>query len=231
MKFLTASWSHLFLATFAVPEELLKPRLVSSLDLDRREGQCFVSLVAFDFLDTRVFGIPWPGYRRFPELNLRFYVRYGEQRGVMFLRELVPKRWVAWLARRLYHEPYLATPMSSEVRETDRTLEVEHRIEMNGRIHRLRAVGQKPPFVPSPDSLEHFFKEHEWGFGVAKGRLLRYRVRHPVWAIYPVQSYEIDLNWAEVYGPQWNVMQGQQPISTILAVGSPVEVFWREKLG
>src|SRR5882672_8618368 len=88
-SFLTARWTNLFLATYAVPQELLRPRLPPGLDLDLRDGQAFVSLVAFDFLDTRVLGVPWPGYRNFPELNLRFYVRHGERRGVVFVREYV----------------------------------------------------------------------------------------------------------------------------------------------
>src|SRR2546423_13280170 len=97
--FLTARWSKLFLATYAVPPALLRPRLAAGLELDTRDGQAFVSLVAFDFLDTRVLGVPWPGFRDFAELNLRFYVRRGADRGVMFVREFVPQRLVAWMAR------------------------------------------------------------------------------------------------------------------------------------
>src|SRR5215831_17753645 len=96
--FLTARWSNLFLATYAVPPSLLWKRLPPGLELDMRDGQAFVSLVAFDFHDTRVLGIPWPGYRNFPELNLRFYVRHGADRGVMFVREFVAQRLVAWVA-------------------------------------------------------------------------------------------------------------------------------------
>src|SRR5215468_781631 len=94
--FLTARWTNLFLATYAVPDDLLRPHLPPGLELDRRDGRAFASLVAFDFLDTRVLGVPWPGYRNFPEVNLRFYVRHGEQRGVVFVREFVPLRLVAF---------------------------------------------------------------------------------------------------------------------------------------
>src|SRR5262245_57354345 len=97
--FLTARWQHLFLANFSVSPELLRPRLHPDLELDTREGQAFVSLVAFRFLDTRVLGIGWPGYRNFAELNLRFYVRHQGERGVVFVREFVPQRLTAWLAR------------------------------------------------------------------------------------------------------------------------------------
>ena len=78
MAFLTARWSNLCLFTYAVPPALLRSRVPPGLELDRREGlegEAFVSLVAFDFLETRVLGVPWPGFREFPEINLRFYVR------------------------------------------------------------------------------------------------------------------------------------------------------------
>src|SRR3954469_19204610 len=116
MPFLTARWSNLCLFTYAVPRELLERRLPPGLELDRRddlEGEAFVSLVAFDFLDTRVLGVPWPGFRNFAELNLRFYVRHGEERGVVFVREFVPQRLVAWMARTLYQEPYQAAPLTA----------------------------------------------------------------------------------------------------------------------
>src|SRR5262249_34292929 len=104
--FLTANWINLFVVTYAVPPEILKPFLWPGLSLDLRGGDAFVSLVVFDFSDTRVRGISWPGYRNFPELNLRFYVRQGTERGVVFIREIVGKRLVAWIARTLYNEPY-----------------------------------------------------------------------------------------------------------------------------
>src|SRR5260221_10578986 len=121
MKFLTARWSNLIIASYVAPRKLLSPLLPPGLELDCRDGQCFVSLVAFDFHNTKVLGVPWPGFQNFLELNLRFYVRHGNQRGVVFVREFVPRRLVAWMARTLYNEPYHASRMSSRVNdETDR---------------------------------------------------------------------------------------------------------------
>ena len=51
-------------------------------------------------------GIPLPFHRNFEEVNLRFYVRSVEKRGVVFVQELVPKRAVAFLANALYNEHY-----------------------------------------------------------------------------------------------------------------------------
>src|SRR5258708_7535528 len=165
-SFLTARWSNVILATYAVPHGLLRPCLPPGLELDLRDGQAFVSLVAFDFIDTRVLGIPWPGYRNFPELNLRFYVRHGNDRGVVFIREYVGKRLVAWIARGIYNEPYRVAPMTNSVKEDTESITVEHRLKVVGKTNVLRVTGSKPAYCPEPGSIEHFFKEHHWGFNL-----------------------------------------------------------------
>jgi len=201
--FLTARWNNLFLATFVVPPDLLLPHLPRGLDLDLRDGRAFASLVGFDFHDTRVLGIPWPGFRNFSEVNLRFYARLGQERGVVFVREFVPQPWVAWMARTLYNEPYLATAMSSTVTDSPESIRVEHRLSFAGKTHTMRAVGDKPAYVPDSTSVEAFIKEHHWGYGKTRGgRTLRYHVWHPVWAVYPVREAHIDLDWGAVYGPE-----------------------------
>ena len=214
MPFLTARWSNLCLLTYAVPPGLLEPRLPRGLALDLRDGEAFASLVAFDFLDTKVLGIPWPGFRDFPEINLRFYVRQGDRRGVMFIREFVPQRWVALLARTTYGEPYLAAPMRSRVTTTEGRLTVEHGLTYAGRENRLMVVGAEPAACPAEDSVEHFFKEHQWGFGGRPGGpCVRYEVAHPRWNCYAVERYELDWDWAGVYGVEFGFLSGREPVS------------------
>jgi uncharacterized protein len=226
MAFLTARWSNLCLLTYAVPPELLEGRLPRGLSLDLREGRAFVSLVAFDFLDTRVLGVPWPGYRDFPEINLRFYVRHGEARGVVFIREFVPRRLVAFLARAIYGEPYLAAPMSSRIMEDERRITVEHRLTFGGRENRVRVVGRKPGVMPDAGSTEHFFKEHQWGFGMGRGgACIRYEVAHPQWECYAVESFELDWDWRGVYGDEFAFLGEAEPCSVVLAAGSAISVF------
>ncbi len=226
IPFLTARWSNLFLATYAVPPNLLRPRLPPGLELDTREGQAFVSLVAFNFLQTRVLGIPWPGYRNFPEVNLRFYVRHGNQRGVTFIREFVPGRLVAWLARLLYNEPYAAVPMRSQAREGPEQLWVTYEFFAAQRWNSVTATGDKPTFQPKEDTPDHFFKEHHWGFGISRsGRLLRYEVTHPIWDVCPIRTFHIDVDWAGVYGPEWEFLNNAAPAYATLAIGSPIAVY------
>lgn len=175
-------------------------------------------------------GIGWPGFRNFPEWNLRFYVKHGEQRGVCFVREFVPQWTVATLARVLYNEPYRAAVMTSRVIDTPDAQSAEYGVRWGGRMHKLAAVGEQPAVRPTADSVEHFFKEHSWGFGTSRrGKLIRYEVWHPEWDVYPVKLFEADVDWGLLYGPQWAVMNGREPDSVVFAVGSEIAVFPKGK--
>jgi uncharacterized protein YqjF (DUF2071 family) len=229
--FLTAQWRNLFLATYPVPPSLLEKRLPPGLQLDTRDSNAFVSLVGFEFLDTRVLGVPWPGYRNFAELNLRFYVHHAGVRGVVFVREFVPQRLVAWMARTLSNEPYLAAPLRAARQEDEQSLSMDYRLTFAGREHRITVTGGKPAFRPAEGSDEHFFKEHHWGYGVTRrGQPIRYQVDHPVWDVYPVRSYSVDLDWTNVYGPEWESLGQTAPYSTVLAAGSAIRVFPKGEL-
>jgi len=229
--FLTARWSNLAIVTYEVPPALLEPHLPAGLELDRRGGAAFASIVAFDFLDTRVWGVPWPGFRTFPEINLRFYVRRGERRGVVFIREFVPRPLVAWLARAIYNEPYLVAPIESAVAGEAPAVVTRRRLRWRGRTHAIEVTGSRPAFRPAEASNEHFFKEHQWGFGRdRRSRPILYEVRHPQWDVYPVRSWSLDLDWAQVYGPRWDVLAREKPVSVLLAVGSAVSVYPRGRV-
>jgi uncharacterized protein len=225
-RFLTARWCNLILANFEVPRALLQPLVPPGCELDRRDGACWASLVGFQFLGTRVLGIGWPGFRNFPEWNLRFYVTHNGERGVCFVREFVPQWSVATIARVLYNEPYRATKMSMAVMDEAGALTATYTVTWAGRVHSLSATGAKPAMRPTADSPEHWFKEHSWGFGTGRrGQLIRYEVNHPEWDVYPVREFEFDLDWALLYGTEWTVMNGVQPASVVLAAGSEISVY------
>ncbi len=231
--FLTAKWKNLINATYAVPPSLLEPYLPSGLNPDIREGNAFVSLVAFEFQDTRLKGIRIPFHANFPEINLRYYVNHNGQRGVAFIREFVPKFWIAWFARQLYNEPYRKIRMKSTNRE-DRgsgTIEVLHNLKTAGKEFFIEARAMHLPYLPESDSLEHFFKEHEFGFGRSRtGKTLRYQVEHPAWDVYPVTEFRHNIDFEMLYGREWRFLNQSVPANVLLAAGSEVKVFGAEKL-
>src|SRR3954466_5569679 len=100
---------------YVVDPRLITPLVPAETEIDFENGETYLSVVGFLFLDTRLFGLPIPLHRDFEEVNLRFYVRRkneGEwRRGVAFVRELVPRAAIAIVARAFYGEPYMALPM------------------------------------------------------------------------------------------------------------------------
>ncbi|MDZ7687150.1 MAG: DUF2071 domain-containing protein [Halobacteriales archaeon] len=230
--FLSARWKNLLNLTYEVPPELLEPHCPDSLELEREDGHSFVSVVGFDFTETCVRGIRFPGYTNFPELNLRFYVRYGGERGVVFIREFVPKRMVAWLARILYDEPYRHSRMktSQELKDASRTWSL--RIRHGGRRHKLEVTtANLSTYVPDEDSRDHFFKEHSWGFNDdGRGGTRRYRVVHPRWAVYDLDDVKVNLDFGLLYGEEWNFLNETEPTHTVFAQGSDVVVYPSENI-
>ena len=126
--------------------------------LDTYQGKAYVSLVAFLFLKTRVFGVPVPLHTDFEEVNLRFYVRRfsGEEwalAGVVFIKEIVPRRAIAGIARLLYNENYVALPMSHEVHLDQTGIRVDYRWQHEDAWHTLRASSTQRPILPQPGAL------------------------------------------------------------------------------
>ncbi len=225
MQFLDARWSNLVLVNYAVDPGFLAPFCPRGVVPDTLDGMGYVSLVAFDFQETRVLGVSWPGYRSFPEINLRFYVREGDRRGVCFVAELVPRRLVAWIARLAYNEPYRHAPMQSRVCRDDGRIRVSHRVLVRSGICRIDVEADDRPQMPGVGSREHFFKEHQWGYGTDRfGRTLRYEVRHPRWCVCPVRRFRLRWDWAGVYGKPWDFLHHASPDSVCLAKGSRIEV-------
>ncbi|CAN5220528.1 DUF2071 domain-containing protein [soil metagenome] len=226
IAFLSAQWRNLILITWSVPPELLRAIAPRGIEPDVRAGRAFVSFVAFDFRDTRVLSVPWPGHIRFPEANLRYYVRQGKRRGVCFVREYVPKPLIAMVARWGYNEQYATAAMDfRKGANGDGEIALDYQMKAHGASARIRVVSGAAVPPPASNSLEHFFKEHEWGYGrFHSGHTLMYRVRHPHWRVHPIKKIDWEIDFAGLYGEEWGFLEEQKPFSAIHAEGSPVTV-------
>ena len=229
-RFLTARWLNLAMLNYEVDPDLLAPHVPSGTVLDRFDGRCFVSMVGFSFAGTRVLGVPIPFHRSFDEVNLRFYVRRetaeGALRGVVFLKEIVPRRATAWLARRLYGENYLALPMK---RRDDLGSSWRRSIAYEwlhgGRWHSLALSIDGLPHTPAEGSQESFITEHYRGYTRRPdGSTLEYRVEHPPWRVWRAPQAELDCDVAALYGADFADFVSATPASAFLAEGSPVSV-------
>jgi uncharacterized protein YqjF (DUF2071 family) len=237
--FLRAAWRHLLMLNYEIDPAVLVPLVPRGTQLDAWNGQAVVSLVGFLFLDARVLGVPVPFHRNFEEINLRFYVRRqlaGEsRRGVVFVREIVPKRAVALVARRLYNENYVAFPMDSRVELPGSSNQMRGHVEYAWRDsasrNSLRATFRGEPAAPADGSEEQFITEHYWGYVVQRdGSTVEYQVAHPPWRVWPADDAGLGGDVPSAYGPQFLPALRAKPRSAFVADGSAVTVFRGERL-
>lgn len=230
--FLTAEWRFLAMLNFRVDPAVLHPYVPQGTELDTWQGEALVSVVGFRFLDTRLLGLPVPFHRDFDEVNLRFYVRRHAanevRRGVTFIREIVPRRAIAAIARLAYNEPYVSYPMRSRTPARSDTEEgggVEYAWHAGGRWQQLRVSTAGSPSHPPAESEAEFITEHYWGYTRQRdGGTVEYEVRHPPWRVWAATEASLDCDAAGLYGPAFAGCLSRAPCSAFLADGSAVSV-------
>ena len=218
--------------SYTVEPAVVVARVPAGTTLDLFDGHALVSVVAFRFVGTRVLGVRVPGHVDFEEVNLRFYVRRdtarGEvRRGVVFVRELVPRAAITWVARWAYREPYQTLPMRSAVAGRRYTYEWRR----DGRWEGVTATTTGAPEVPVAGSMEAFITQHHWGYGRRGDATLEYEVAHVPWRVWSTESGTLTADVAALYGREFVSALSVPPVSTLVAEGSPVTVFRPRALG
>jgi uncharacterized protein YqjF (DUF2071 family) len=228
--FLTAEWRQLAMLNYDIDPALLTPWIPVGTELDLWNGRALVSVVGFLFLKTRVWRIGFPFHRNFEEVNLRFYVRRkapdGWRRGVVFIKEMVPRAVIACAARTFYNENYVCLPMSHALTEKSaeyswRFRERQNRIKVSfGEVQELR-VGSEAEFIT----------EHYWGYSRQRdASTMEYKVEHPRWRVAEAVASELDCDVTGLYGERFKEAICGKPCSAFLAEGSPVTVYCGARL-
>jgi uncharacterized protein YqjF (DUF2071 family) len=185
-----------------------------------------MSLVAFQFLRTRVLGVPVPFHVNFEEVNLRFYVRRPmgreSRRAVVFVRELVPRPAVAAVARTLYNEAYESAPMKSQV--TGFPPHVRYSWSNGSGWDSVEGQATGDASAPEEGSHAAFITEHHWGYTRQRdGGTVEYRVEHPRWMVWRAVSVRVDADLERLYG-RVIAQELTSPASAFIAEGSQVTV-------
>lgn len=219
------------MANYEVAPEILAERLPAGTSLDFHDGKCFISLVAFMFLDTRVLRIPVPFHINFEEVNLRFYVKRETpeetKRGVVFVKEIVPRIAIATVARVFYGEPYEAWKMSHAKKETELIYAWWKRDD----AHSVKVEIGENLGVPAENSHGEFIIEHYWGYTKRGGnRTDEYKVEHPKWELFDVKDHEIKIDFGKLYGAEFAFLNNQKPHSVFMAKGSEIAVYKGAKI-
>ena len=225
--FLQAEWRKLAMANYKVDPKILEPYLPHKTELDFWSNTCYVSLVGFMFLNTKMLGVKIPFHINFEEVNLRFYVRYNDngewKRGVVFIKEIVPKPALTFVANTLYNENYETMPMR-HTWEHNNLLDVEYAWKKNG-WNTFRVSADKIATPIDAGSEAEFITEHYWGYTkLGAEKTAEYGVEHPRWDAYKVNDYQIDVDFAGVYGSEFGFLKNEKPKSVFLAEGSEILV-------
>jgi uncharacterized protein len=231
--FLTAEWRYLVMLNYEVDPALLRPFVPRATELDEWRGRTFASVVGFLFLDTKVCGLPIPFHRDFEEINLRFYVRRraaeGWRRGVVFVKEIVPRLAIAAVARGVYNERYVARRMSHKLELEGGTLRRDSSLSYSWREaegwNHLRATILGDAHETTEGSEEEFITEHYWGYAAQRdGGTVEYQVAHPRWRVWQARDAAFECDTARVYGSQFVEPLSAAPSSAFVAAGSTVAV-------
>lgn len=228
--FLTAAWKKLVLANYSVDPSILAPYLPRGVELDTFNGIHYLSLVGFMFRDTSVMGVKIPFHINFPEVNLRFYVKYNDKgqwkRGVVFLSEIVPKYAVAFIANRIYKENYRRMPMRVTEKADPHQIDTSYEWKFRGQWNQLAVSASSQPLALQPGSEEEFITEHFWGYAkYSDANASEYQVAHPRWDTYKVDSCTIHCDFKALYGEAFSSLTHQVPVSVLFAEGSNIEVY------
>jgi uncharacterized protein len=242
--FLTAEWRNLIFANYAIDRAVLEPLVPYGTELDDFNGVYYGSLVGFYFQNVKMFGaVAVPLHREFEEFNLRFYIRRktdtGWKRGVVFVKEIVPKAAITIVAKTLYGEPYATHPMRHTWKTDGDTQHIEYEWKVGRDWNHIRVRADRAGHAIIPGSDEEFITEHYWGYTARSGkrslrqadategrpaRTSEYEVVHPQWNIYPVQDYAVRCDVPTLYGPTFAPFFTGPPQSVFLADGSAVAI-------
>ncbi|WP_459926071.1 YqjF family protein [Flavobacterium covae] len=235
MNFLTAQWKNLVMANYIVQPDVLQKYLPAGTELDYFNGNCYVSLIGFMFEDTKVLGVKIPNHTHFEEVNLRFYVKRFEngewRRGVVFIKEIVPKSAITLVANTLYKEHYETQIMSHNIKLQAEILRVYYTWNQENTINKIEVNAYDFLSPLDSNSEAEFIMEHYYGYTkYAKNTTYEYEVQHPKWEQYTIKNYHIAVDFEKNYGKEFGFLNTVKPCSVYLAKGSVITVKNKRKI-
>ncbi|HEX8574669.1 MAG TPA: DUF2071 domain-containing protein [Flavobacterium sp.] len=227
--FLTAEWNDLVVINYKIDPKILESYIPTGTVIDLWNEKCYISLIGFMFENVKVLGIKIPFHVNFEEVNLRFYVKRLEnnewKRGVVFIKEIVPKHAISTVANTLYKEHYETLKMRHSKTENETSKVFRYEWQKDKKWNTITMQTAKNPFLIAPGSEAEFITEHYFGYTqYSKNKTIEYGVTHPRWEQLEVINYTIDVDFESTYGSDFAFLQNVQPVSTFLALGSKITI-------
>ncbi|HCQ12981.1 DUF2071 domain-containing protein [Flavobacterium sp.] len=229
MSFLTAEWNDLAMINYEIDPNILNNYIPKGTELDLWNGKCYISLIGFMFENVKVLGIKVPFHVNFEEVNLRFYVKRYEngiwKRGVVFVKEIVPKHAVTIIANTLYNEHYQTLKMRHSRTENEISKRFQYEWFKDAKWNSITMTTEKNTIPIEVNSEAEFITEHYFGYTkFNENKTIEYEVTHPSWKQLKVIDSKIDVDFESIYGKDFKFLQDLQPTSEFLALGSKITI-------
>jgi uncharacterized protein YqjF (DUF2071 family) len=187
-------WHDLLFAHWALPAERVRLLVPAQLELDLFEGKAYVAVAPFHMSGIRArFLPPLPGLSRFPELNVRTYVRYENVPGVYFFSLDAANLPAVWGARIGYGLPYFHAEMSvnskaQQIEYRSRRLQDSRPAEFRGSYWPV-----SEPTRREKSALEYFLTERYCLYAIRRGKVFRSHIHHLPWPLQEAEA-KIEVN-------------------------------------
>lgn len=229
MSFLTAEWNDLAMFNYEIDPNILENYVPKGTELDLWYGKCYISLIGFMFENVKVLGIKVPFHINFEEVNLRFYVKRLEngkwKRGVVFVKEIVPKHAITIVANTLYNEHYQTMKMRHSRTESETSKSFKYEWFKDAKWNSIAMKTEKKAIPIELNSEAEFITEHYFGYtNYNKDKSIEYAVSHPRWEQLKVIQSKIDVDFESIYGKDFKFLQELKPTSEFLAIGSKITI-------
>jgi hypothetical protein len=178
-----ADWADTLFIHFRFDPTFLQPRI--PLELDIFEGSAFISLVAFTQRRLRPrWGGPATEMLSTPLaqhafLNLRTYVRQGNQRGIYFMAEWISNRLAVLIGPAMYGLPYRLGRL--DYRTSVGRLSRRVRAESGEFFCRASWDGAAAARICPAGSEAEFLLERYAAFTLRDGVLRKFQIAHAPW--------------------------------------------------
>jgi uncharacterized protein YqjF (DUF2071 family) len=189
------TWNDLLFAHWSFPPEQIRPLVPPELELDLFDGKAWLAVTPFWMSNVRLRCLPAiPGTSRFPEMNLRTYVRWPinadhiKSRPGVFFFSLDAGSLAAVLAARLsFGLPYFwsrmaVKPLNDGFRYTSRRRSDVLPAEVEVDYRPAGPVGDRK------NPLEQFLTERYCLYAVRNHRVWRAEIHHAPWSLQPAEA-------------------------------------------
>lgn len=197
------TWSDLLFAHWPIPPSSVQPLLPRGLLLDTFDNWAWIGVVPFRMSHVRRRPMPvLPWFSRFPELNVRTYVRSQDKPGVWFFSLDAASSLAVAVARRRFYLAYYRARMScvackNEIHYTSRRT---HRGAASAKF-RARYYSTGPVVLAGRGSLEHWLTERYCLYAAdARDTLYRGEIHHSPWPLEPAEAEILENSMTEAAG-------------------------------